>query len=443
LAAAVLVALALSAPAGAVAPADAEGKPWTLEALQAAAQASDPRVLSAAAEVQRLRAAESGARVWRWPALDYAASASGPVPETWLRTGGLGSAGVRARLDATLTWPVYAFGRAAEAEAAARTSAAGAGAAQAARARAARDAAEIFWTYQQARRGVLALEDVDRQLAGARERLDRLATQGSSQATRQDLAQLDVVRADLAARRAEAIAARDLALEAARVVAGAAPDAPFALASTTLEAPAVTLAPLTRYVEVAQGRRPELAAAQETVRGREAQLAARRRAMLPELVAFAVADLNWTGALTPQTNAFAYDPYNRLWAGLGLALRGRIDLTGDRAALAGDEASLERARADLEGEARAVRLEVARAHGALRAGLERAARLRDEEAAGRRWLSQAELAFDAGKADAQGVLLAALAAARAGVERLAAARDAQLALADLALATGEDPRAVK
>jgi hypothetical protein len=40
------------------------------------------------------------------------------------------------------------------------------------------------------------------------------------------------------------------------------------------------------------------------------------------------------------------------------------------------------------------------------------------------------------------VLLAAVAIARAGADRLAAARDAQLAAADLALAIGDDPRSV-
>jgi outer membrane protein, multidrug efflux system len=176
------------------------------------------------------------------------------------------------------------------------------------------------------------------------------------------------------------------------------------------------------------------------VRAREAAALARRRAWTPDLVAIGFLDLNWTGSTTPQTNPFAYDPYNRLWGGLGLALRGTLGLGSSAAA---EEADVEKARAELALASRAVRLEVARAHAALRAALERAARRREGEAAGRRWLAQAELSFDAGAAGAQAVLLAALATTRAGAERLVAARDAHLALADLGLAMGEDPRTVK
>jgi outer membrane protein TolC len=149
-----------------------------------------------------------------------------------------------------------------------------------------------------------------------------------------------------------------------------------------------------------------------------------------------------TGSMTPQTNPFAYDPWNRLWGGLGVGLRGTIDFGRMPADTAQAAAEVEKARAEAEAAVRAVRVEAARAHAALRSALDRAARLRDEEAAARRWLAQAELGFDAGLSEAEPVLLAAVAIARAGAERLAAARDAQVAAADLALAVGDDPRAV-
>jgi len=122
-----------------------------------------------------------------------------------------------------------------------------------------------------------------------------------------------------------------------------------------------------------------------------------------------------------------------------------------RAVLCGDEAELlhvPRILAHRQREVGERELRVARRREALdpraRRGERREEdRLREEEAAARRWLAQAEVSFDAGVANAQAVLFAALATTRAGVERLAAARDAQLALADLTLAVGEDPRNVK
>ncbi len=454
---ALVIATAL-AQASAGAAGDGEAKPWTLEALQAAAEKADPRVLAAAAELQRARGMEAGARAARGPALDWTLRATGPVPElsndpdhldqvkgvSRLRTGELGSWGVQTHLDATVTWPLYDFGRSeARQSAAAHDGAASAEAARAARLRAARDAAELFWGHQLARRALAALDDAERQLAGARDRMEKLLAQGSAQVSRQDLAQLDVIRAELGVRRVDAVAARDLALESARLVAGVEPDEPFALAVSALDPPAFQFQPLARYQEAALARRSEVASAEEVVRAREAAAAAHRRALYPELVALGFADLNWTGSATPQTNPFAWDPYNRLWGGVGLALRGSLDLGRYRAEMACADAELEKARAEAAVKSRAVRLDVARAHVALRRALERAARMREEEVAARRWLTQAEVAFDAGQSGAQAVLMAALAATRAGGERLAAVRDAQLALADLSIAVGGDARDVK
>jgi outer membrane protein TolC len=450
----VLVALVLAASRP---PPEPEPKPWTLEAFTAAAQAADPRALAAASEAVRLRAVEAGARAQRWPVLAWTVSADGPVPQlvndpnaldrvqpsSRLRTGDWGGVGVHGHVGATLDWPVWTFGRAAARdEAAARGAEVGAGAAQAARARAARDAAQIFWAWQLARRSIAALDDLERQLAGARERVEELAARRSVQASKQDVAELDVVRAEIAARRADAAGARDLAADSARVAANVPADAPFAFVAVPLDPPQLALLPAARYAEAALAQRPDLAAAREAVRAREALAEEKRRARYPELAVVGFADLNWTGSATPQTNPFAWDPWNRLWGGVGLALRGTLELERSGAEVAQGEAEVQRARADAEVAARTARLEVMRAHAALRSAIERAARMRDEEAAARRWLAQAEIAFDEGSAGAQAVLLAALAAARAGAERLSAAHDAQLALADLSLAVGEDPRAV-
>src|SRR6266496_2822015 len=184
---AALAALALGAPPtvpppAPAAPAEAEPKPWTLEALQAAAERADPRVLSAAAEVARLRGLEAQAQAAQLPSLEWTLS-GGPIPElrndpsriddvkpvSRLRNGELGTWGVYAHLGANLTWPIYTFGKLGAYEAAAAGGvAATSGTARAARARAARDASEIYWGYQLARRGLGALDEADRQLAGAR-----------------------------------------------------------------------------------------------------------------------------------------------------------------------------------------------------------------------------------------------------------------------------------
>ncbi|MFL5274116.1 MAG: hypothetical protein ACJ79E_18810, partial [Anaeromyxobacteraceae bacterium] len=333
--------LAAPAPPPPQAAADAEPRPWTLEAFTAAVQAADPHAAAANAEVARLRAAEAASRAARRPVLDWNVLAIGPVPElrndpdridqvvpsSRLRNGEWGAWGVQGHVGANLTWPIFTFGKSAAAEeAAARGGAAAALGPQAAHARAARDAAEIYWGWQLARRAAAALEDVDRQLAGARERIERLVAAASAQATRQDLAELDFLRAQLAVRRSELVSARDLSVEAGRTAVGLAPDVPFAFAAAPLELPALQLGPAARYEEAAAAHRPEVAAARETLRAKEAARLGRERAAYPDLLVLGFADLNWTGSATPQTNPFAYDPWNRLWGAVGIGLRGTIDL---------------------------------------------------------------------------------------------------------------------
>jgi len=446
---------AAAAPHSAQAPPVDEPKPWTLEAFQAAAQQADPRVIAAAADLQRARGEEEGLRGVGFPVLAYELSGMGPVPEAHndpdriddvrypsrLRNGILGSFGVTLHLGATLTWPLFTFGKLdAWRNVASRSASASEGLAAAARARAARDAAEVFWSWQAARRAAAGLEEADRQLASARDRVEKLIQQGSTRATKQDVAQLDVVRTELGYRRTEVAAARDLAIEAGRIITGLPVDGPFAFAPTPIEAPPGPLPPLARLEEVALERRPEMAAAQEVLKAREAAVLGRRRAFLPDLALVGRADVNWTGNSTPQTNPFAWDPHNRISALAGLAVQGTLDFGRQSGELKQAQAEVEQARAQVALAARGVRLDVVRAHAALRTAIEKAARMKDQEAAARRWLAQAEFAFDSGLTEAHSVLLAALASARAGAERLSALRDAQVALADLALATGEDPR---
>ena len=333
--------------------AESAPKPWTLEALQEAARQADPRVLEAHAEVSRLRGLRQEADAARWPAVTLFAAGGAPVPEATndpnhiddvtavsrLRNWKLGNWGYLLHLDATLVMPLYTFGKISAYQAAASS---GLTATErlhaAAQDQAARDAAQAFWGFQFAREILKRLDDAEGQVADARDRVQKLLAVKSPQVVRADLFKLDVICAELRSRRGEAVAGRSLALEAARLLAGVPPEAPFALAEAELTRTPIALAPLERYLAQALAHRPEVAAAQAGVEARRQLVLEKERERYPDFVAVGSVNVNYSNAATPQTNPFAYDPYNGRSAGLGLGLRWIFDLPKQAAQIAQAEA---------------------------------------------------------------------------------------------------------
>src|SRR5689334_8857195 len=79
LAALALAAAVAGAPAEKAWAAEPEAKPWTLEALQAAAMAAEPRALAAAADLAAQRGRAAQARGSRSPRVNWWVGALGPV----------------------------------------------------------------------------------------------------------------------------------------------------------------------------------------------------------------------------------------------------------------------------------------------------------------------------------------------------------------------------
>lgn len=452
--AALLAALALASPRAV----PADPAPLGLEALQAAARAADPRVRQAGAALAKMRALRAQADAARFPHIELVGAAGAPVPEakndpehldavtpvSRLGNGQLGQPGYLLHFSAQLAQPVYTFGKIDAYRSAAEGGvAAGEALAAAAAAQAARDAAEAFWSWQLARELAAGIEGALSAVAEARARVEKLLAVKSPQASRMDLAKLEMLALELESRRAEAVAGLATAAEAARLLAGVPEGAPFALAEAKLDFHPLALAPVERYLAAATTSRPEVSAARAALRARRDLALAAERALLPDLLVVGQTDLNYSNATTRQTNPFAWDPYNSRTAGLGLVLRGTLDVMQKRAGAEEAAADAEQAAATLDFAEKGVRLEVVRAFGAVRATAERAALTRKETAAARRWLTAAQLGFDAGAGEVSDVLAPALALAYAEGAALSAARDAEVALAALDLAVGTSARGLK
>lgn len=341
-----LAPLVVAAPARADEPAR-----LTLDDLVARAQGSQ-RARMAAADRDAAAARVDEADAARWAKISATAFVA-PSPEircedaTCITTDpdefALRFAGAFGGAQASLTQPLYTFGKLAAVRDAARAGLTAQRAlADAAAADLAVDAARAYWGLKLARELRWMLEDGEEQIGKAVERLDERMADGDPEVTPQDRQRVEVLLAEARAQLADAKAGEATALAAVRALAE---DAAADIDEEPLEALAFEPATDEAAVAQAEGGRPEVRAA------RAGAVAARRladfeaRQYLPDLAA--VASISVTGAqgVDEPPGAFAYDPYNQVSGALALGLRWSIEPWTTRAKVRRARAGERRAEA--------------------------------------------------------------------------------------------------
>jgi outer membrane protein TolC len=323
----------------------------TLDQLVGRAQASQ-RAQMAAADRDAAAARVDEADAARWAKLTASAFVA-PSPEircdepTCIQTSpdelALRFAGAFGGVQASLTQPLYTFGKLGAARDAALAGLAAQGAlADAAAADLAVDAARAYWGLKLARELRWMLEDGEEQIAKAVERLDERIAEGDAELTPQDRQRVDVLLAEARAQLADAKAGEGQALAAVRALAE---DAAADIDEDPLEALAFEPAADEDAVARAEAARPEVRAA------RAGALAARRladleaRYYLPDLAAIASITVTGAQGTDEPPGAFAHDPYNQLSGALALGLRWNLEPWTTRAKVKRARAGQRRAEA--------------------------------------------------------------------------------------------------
>ena len=430
---------------------------WTLPELQAAARVHDPRVAQARAKVSVLRGLQAEADAAVFPTTGFVTGFGAPIPQytndpdaiddvdavSRKYNGMMGDWGFIFTVDGFAYQPLYTFGKIEHYRKAAEL---GVTATQdmvyAAQQQAARDASEVFWGMQLAQRGLVVLGEADGELDKVRQQVLDLLAAESLQVTRSDLDKLEMVRAELRARRAEAQAGLTLAQQAGRLLTNLPAGAPFSVAEADLDPAPIRLVPMQRYIEVALAHRPEIAAARRAVAARQALIGAHKREFFPDLVGVLLFKYSHCSSCTVQTNPFAADPYNGRAFVLGLGLRGDLNIAHHLVVLQQAMADLETELAQQQVAVGGIRLQVTKAYTSLEALMAKAAHMKEQHTAAQSWATAAKLAFDTGIGPSQDLLFAALLLARAQAELMSASQKAAVGVADLELAIGTDPHAV-
>jgi outer membrane protein TolC len=344
-------------------------------------------------------------------------------------------AGVFGGAQASLTQPLYTFGKIAAARDAARAGLTAQRAlADASAGDLAVDAARAYWGLKLARELRYLLEDGEEQIGKAVEHLDERIADGDADVTPQDRQRVAVLLAEARAQLADARAGEALALASVRALAE---DATVDIDEAPLEALAFEPASDEDAVARAEGARPEVRAA------RAGAVAARRladleaRGYLPDLAAVASISVTRAQGVDEPPGAFAYDPYNQLGGALALGLRWNLEPWTTRAkvrrARAGERRAEALARLAVVGAGLDARTALADARGAH----EKLAAAEVGEQAARAWLAGVLQAEAIGTAEAKDLADAYIAWFQMRARVVAAIFQWNVAAARIARATGE------
>jgi len=425
----------------------------TLRDVQERARANDPRVEQAIAQVQNAQAKRDEIAVAWFPSITATSFIGGPTPEHYLKGGAYdpnpsdpshlktlgyfdGQLGVILHADVQVLFPIYSFGKW-EAGKGATRHLVGAMEALLRRSRdqAAYDAARAYWGYQTARNAGDSVHKIDDRLKEAKATADKLLQQQSDQITKADRLKLDYLAEEVEALQAGALKNRDLAITGMRSLLALKPEEPLEVAQEALPDPPAQPEPAT-VLQRALEQRPEIQAADEQVKGRQALVDLESARLWPDFgIVGGARYTEQTNASNPQS-PFVYNPYHEASVYAALAVRGTFEIPQKLARRRQAEADLKEALATRRGAEQLVRLEVAQALSELNEARIKVDRYTKETAIGKQLATQAGVAFDSGLGETRELLEDTLLYARADGARLSALYDAQLAWAALEKAAG-------
>lgn len=251
-----------------------------------------------------------------------------------------------------------------------------------------------------------------------------------------ELLKLKMQRAELEAREAEAMEAEQVALASLRFLTGV--EGGLDIPDRPLEPAKHKLGPVTRYLEAARLYRPEINMARAGVLARKAQVRLERAKYYPDIGVILAARLVRAEEVTDQRNPFANDPANFASYGFGLALRWKVDFLPQAARVAQAEAQLEEVRATERFALGGVGVEVEKAFAEAQAANRRLDAWTRASQFAKQWLIKVQQGIDIGTFDEEDIVDPSKEYALRKFSQMSATYDYNVALAQLAQATGWD-----
>ncbi len=267
---------------------------------------------------------------------------------------------------------------------------------------------------------------------------DKIA-KGDTSVTEVDRLRLDVYREEIVAREGEAKRGETYALAALRFFTGVQDN--FDVPDEPLKRPDVTLAPVVQYLTAARLFRPEVNMARAGVEARRAQVDLARARFFPDVGLTLGADYTRAPSSTTQSVPWIFDPLNHFFYYAGFGLHWNLDLLPTAARVAQAESQLEETRALERAALGGIAVEVENAHAVAVEAKGREETWDRAEHKSKQWITTIQDAIDLGTQDERALIEPLRAYVNARVSPLFALMDYNIALSQLALASGWDSAA--
>jgi outer membrane protein TolC len=250
------------------------------------------------------------------------------------------------------------------------------------------------------------------------------------------LLKLRIHRAELEARRSEALKQERIALASLRFVTGLGPglDVP----NQPLRRVTHVLGPLAQYLTAARLFRPEVNMARAGVLARRAQVELERARFFPDVALAMAASRSYAPEVSDQLNPFVRDEANYFRYSAGLLMSWSLDFLPKAARLAQAEAQLEEIRATERYALGGVGVEVETAYAEAEDAGRRLEAYSSAARYARQWLVKVQQGIDVGTYDDEDIVDPAKEYALKRFSQMSATLDYNMAMAKLALATGWD-----
>ncbi len=348
--------------------------------------------------------------------------------------------GIFGRLDATITQPLYTFGKIAYREEAARRGLVASELEAAGRETdIARRVTRLYYALVLARSGMQAADEGEDFFAQAQQRISRLLELGAASVLPTDLYRLQAARAATRSSRAEARKGAELAAFALKALAGISPEATLMPADTALPVRQETVLPLSGYIDRALAERPELARLKEALAARRAQVEAARADRLPSFFLALESSVAVAPGRDEINNPYIDDEFNHAYAGVVAGLKWDFDFGGS-SRVAKARAEYQQLRHTLAAAKLNIPIQVAQSYQELLEWRTTAESYAEGAAAARRWVVSAQSDFDIGVGEAGNLLDAIEKYGELQGKYLGALYNYNLTRAELAYATGTGGR---
>ena len=300
--------------------------------------------------------------------------------------------------------------------------------------------AQLFWGENLARKLLSIASDVEKSLAEVDKKLKELLKSGDESVRPADRYRLDVYKATLRKRKAEAERGVELAHGGLAATVGM-PASGVTLRELSLPLEPGDLPDVGGALEQAERQRPDLRALDQAIAARDGEVRATHAAMLPQV--FVAGTFGWAYApnRTPQLNPWIQDTFNHVGGGVALGFRQDLALPLLITQAHKADAQREMLQRQRDGVARLVAQQVEAAVAEVRAARERLLAAMAALSSGKSWFRSAGLDFEAGVGEPKDVLEAYAGYIELQVDQQQAAYDLVVTRAKLDQVTGVPPRA--